>query len=73
MVILAKILFEKAQSVLTECHKLFNRSQETEETLESFYAALTAQVLRSDFFILEDESLRYLFISKMKIQNYKIN
>ena len=45
MVALAKVSFDKSQSVTYERYKLFNRSQETGETLEAFHAALTAQDL----------------------------
>ena len=39
---LAKETFEKCQSITYERYKLFNRSQEMGESLESFHAALTA-------------------------------
>ena len=64
MVRLAKTSFEKTQSITYERYKLFKRSQETGETLEAFHAALTAQVARAELGTLEDELVRYLFISK---------
>ena len=45
---------------------MFNRAQETGETLEAFHAALTAQAARAQLETLEDELVRNLFISKMK-------
>ena len=66
MVALAKIAFDKTQSVTYERYKLFNRAQETGETLEVFHAALTAQAAKAELGTLEDELVRDLFISKMK-------
>ena len=66
MVALAKTSFDKSQSVTYERYKLFNRSQETGESLEAFHAALTAQAARAELRTLEDELVRDLFISKMK-------
>ena len=66
MVRLAKVTFEKCQSITYERYKLFNRSQEMGESLESFHAALTAQAAKSALDILEDELVRDLFISKMR-------
>ena len=66
MVALAKISFDKAQSVTYERYKLFNREQKTGETLEAFQAALTAQAARAELGTLENELVRDLFISKMK-------
>ena len=65
-VALAKVSFDKSQSVTYKRYKLFNRSQETWETLEAFHAALTAQAARAELGTLEDELVRDLFISKMK-------
>ena len=66
MVALAKVSFDKSQSVTYERYKLFNRSQETGETLEAFHAALTAQAAKADLGTLEDQLVRDLFISKKK-------
>ena len=66
MVALAKVSFDKTQSVTYERYKLFNRAQETGETLEAFHAALTAQAAKAELGTLEDELVRDLFISKMK-------
>ena len=54
---LAKISFEKTKSKTYERYKLFTRSHETNETLESFHAELGA---------LEEELVRDLFISRMR-------
>ena len=62
MVALAKVSFDKTQSVTYERYKLFNRAQET------FHAALTAQaakVGKAELGTLEDELVRDLFVSKM--------
>ena len=67
MAALAKTSFDKSQSVTYERYKLFNRSQETGESLEVFHAALTAQAAKAELGTLEDELVRDLFISKMKI------
>ena len=66
MVRLAKETFEKCQSITYERYKLFNRSQESGESLEAFHAALTAQAVKSALDTLEDELVRDLFISKMR-------
>ena len=66
MVALAKVSFDKTQSVTYERYKLFNRAQETGETLEAFHAALTAQAAKAELGTLEDELVRDFFISKMK-------
>ncbi|XP_063716596.1 uncharacterized protein LOC134844031 [Symsagittifera roscoffensis] len=66
MVALAKIAFDKTQSVSYERYTLFNRAQETAKTLEAFHAALTAQAAKAELGTLEDELVRDLFISKMK-------
>ena len=66
MVALAKVSFDKTQSVTYERYKLFNRAQETGEALEAFHAALTAQAAKAELGTLEDELVRDLFISKMK-------
>ena len=66
MVALAKIAFDKTQSVSYERYTLFNRAQETGKTLEAFHAALTAQAVKAELGTLEDELVRDLFISKMK-------
>ena len=56
----------KKQSEIYEQYKLFNRSQETGETLEACHAALTAQAAPAELWTPEDELVRDLFISKMK-------
>ena len=66
MVKLAKETSEKCQSITYERYKLFNRSQETGESLEAFHAALTAQAAKSALDTLEDELVRDLFISKIR-------
>ena len=58
MVRLAKATSEKSQSVTYERYKLFNRSQETGESLEVFNAALTAQAAKSAVDTLENELVR---------------
>ena len=63
---LAKISFEKKQSVTSERYKLFNRSQEAGERLEAFHAALIAQAARAELGTLRNELVRDLIISKMK-------
>ena len=63
---LAKATFEKSQSITYKRYKLYNRPQKTGETLEAFYAALTAQAAKSALGALEDESLRGLLISKIR-------
>ena len=68
MIALANVSFDKTQSVTYERYKLFNRAQETGETLEAFHAALTAQaakVGKAELGTLEDELVRDLFVSKM--------
>ena len=66
VVTLAKVSFDKTQSVTYERYKLFNRAQETGETIEAFHAALTAQAAKAELGTLEDDLVRDLFISKMK-------
>ena len=63
---LAKISFEKTKCITYERYKLFTRSHETNETLESFYAALTAQAAKAELGGLEEELVRDLFISRMR-------
>ena len=45
---LAEVLFQKVKYVTYERYKLFTRMQESEESLEAFHAALTAQAARSE-------------------------
>ena len=66
LVRLAKAKFKNSQSITYERYKLFNRSQETGESLEAFQAALTAQAAKSALDISEDELVRDLFIFKMR-------
>ena len=66
MVAIAKVSFDKYQSVTYERYKLLNQSQEAGESLETFHAALTAQAAKAELGTLEDELVRDLFISKMK-------
>ena len=66
MVRLAKVTFEKSQSITYERFKLLNRSKEVGESLEAFHAALTAQAAKSALDTLEDELVRDLFFSKMR-------
>ena len=66
MVRLAKETFEKCQSFTYERYKLFTRSQEMGESLETFHVALTAQAAKSALNTLKDELVRDLFISKMR-------
>ena len=63
---LAKISFEKTKCITYERYKLFTRSHESNETLESFHAALTAQAAKAELEALEEELVRDLFISRMK-------
>ena len=49
-----------------ERYRLFTRTQESGQTLESFHAALTAQVATAELGGLEEELVRDLFISRMK-------
>ena len=72
MVTLAKVIFEKPQSITYERYKFFNRSQESGETLEAFHAALTAQAGKSELGVLDDVLVRDLFISKMKSPTLQI-
>ena len=62
----AKISFEKTKCITYERYKLFARSHETNETLESFHAALTAQAAKAELGGLEEELVRDLFISRMR-------
>ena len=66
MVRLAKVSFEKMKNIRYERYRLFTRTEETGETLESFHAALTAQAATAEFGGLEEELVRDLFISRMK-------
>ena len=66
MVALAKIPNQKTKSRIYERYKLFTRTQESGESLESFHAALTAQAVKAELGILENELVRDLFISRMK-------
>ena len=66
MVRLAKVSFEKTRNITYERYRLFTRTQESGETLESFHAALTAQVAKAELCGLEEELVRDLFISRMK-------
>ena len=63
---LAKISFEKTKCITYERYKLFTRSHETKQTLESFHAALTAQAAKAELGGLEEELVRDLFISRMR-------
>ena len=63
---IAKISFEKTKCITYERYKLFTRSHETNETLESFHAALTAQAAKEELGGLEEELVRDLFISRMR-------
>ena len=60
---LASDSFQKVKCVLYQRYKLFTRMPEQGETLEAFYAALTAQAVRSELGNLEDEIVRDLFSS----------
>ena len=66
MVRLAKVSFEKTRNITYERYRLFTRTQESGETLESFDAALTAQAATAELGGLEEELVRDLFISRMK-------
>ena len=63
---LAKISFEKTKCFTYEIYKLFTQSHETNETLESLHAALTAQAVKADLGGLEEELVRDLFIFRMR-------
>ena len=64
---MAKITFEKTKCITYERYKLFTRSHEWNETLESFHAALTAQAAKAELGGgLEEELVRDLFISRMR-------
>ena len=65
-VALAKTSFEKTKSITYERYKLFTKTQEAGESLESFHAALTAQAAKGELGTLEDELVRDLIISKVK-------
>ena len=67
MVRLAKVSFEKTKSITYKRYRLFTRTQESGETLESFHAALTAQAATAELGGLEEELVRDLFISRMEI------
>ena len=45
---------------------MFTRSHESNETLETFHAALTAQAAKAELGRLEEELVRDLFISRMR-------
>ena len=66
MVRLAKVTFENSPSTTYERYKLFKRSQEVGESLETFHAALTAETARSALEKLEVELVRDLFTSKIR-------
>ena len=66
MVRLAKELIEKTKNITYERYRLFTRTQESGETLESFHAALTAQAATAELGGFEEELVRDLFISRMK-------
>ena len=63
---MAKVTFEKSQSITYERYMLFKRSHEVGESLEAFHAALTVQAAKSALDIMDDEIVRDLFISKMR-------
>ena len=63
---LAKISLEKTKCNTYERYKLFTRSHETNETLESFHATLTAQAAKAELGGLEEELVRNLLISRMR-------
>ena len=65
-VALAKASFEKTRNITYERYRLFTRAQESNESLESFHAALTAQAATAELGVLEEELVRDLFISRMK-------
>ena len=66
MVSLAKVSLEKTKNITYERYRLFTRTQESGETLESFHAALTAHAATAELGGLEEELVRDLFISRMK-------
>ena len=66
MVKLAKVSLEKTKNVTYERYRLFTRTQESGETLESFHAALTAQAATIELGGLLEELVRDLFKSRMK-------
>ena len=55
MIALAKDSFEKTKSITYERYKLFTKTQEAGESLESFHAALTAQAVKAELGTLEDD------------------
>ena len=63
---LAKISFVETKCITYERYKLFTRSHETNETLESIHAALTAQAAKAELGGLEEELVRDLFVSRMR-------
>ena len=67
MVRLAKVTFEISRSTTYEQNKLFNRTQEVGESLETFHAALTAEAAKSALdTLVRDLLVRDLFISKVR-------
>ena len=66
---MAKIAFEKVTSVNNDRFKIFNKTQQPVKTLEAFHEAIIAQAARSEFVTLEDERVRYLFVSRMRNAN----
>ena len=63
---ISKISFEKTKSITYERYKLLTRSQETNETLESFHSVLTAPAAKAELGVLEKELVRDFFISRMR-------
>ena len=63
---LSKISLEKTKCITYERFKLSTRSHESNETLESFHAALTVQAAKAELGGLEEELVRDLFISRMR-------
>ena len=61
-----KTSFEKKRCITYERYKTFTRSHETNETLESFHAALTAQAAKAELGGLEEELDIDLIISRMR-------
>ena len=63
---LVKISFVETKCIAYERYKLLTRSHETNETLESIHAALTAQAAKAELGGLEEELVRDLFVSRMR-------
>ena len=63
---MAKIAFEKVTNFKYDRFKIFNKTQQPVKPLEAFHEALIAQAARSEFVTLEDEPVRYLFVSRMR-------